>query len=74
MLQRCGTMGTIKEIPYNGGGGKWGRQNRREKMSMTAAETQEDKRMRIGWENVDDVPPGRMETAAPMAPNPFLAE
>ena len=67
-------MGTTKEITYDGGGGEWGRQNRRETMSITAAETQEDKRGRIGRKNVDDVPPGRLETAAPMDPNPYLAE
>ena len=43
-------------------------------MSVVAAQTREDKRGRVGWENVDGVPLGRMATVAPMDPTPSLAE
>ena len=42
-------------------------------MITTAAETREDKRGRIGKENVDSVPIDRTATAVPMAPNLYLA-
>ena len=42
-------------------------------MITTAAETREDKRWRIGQEHVDSVPLSIMETATPMAPNPYPA-
>ena len=43
-------------------------------MSVVAVHMREDKRGRIGREDVDSVPLCRAATAARMAPTPFLAE
>ena len=67
-------METTKETPDDGDGGGREQQKRKETMSTMSAETWEDRRGRIGRENVDIVPLSRTATAAPMAPTPSLAE
>ena len=67
-------METTKETPDDGDGGEREHQKRKETMITMSAETWEDRRGRIGRENVDGVPHGRTATAAPMAPTPSLAE
>ena len=67
-------MGKTKETTNDGEGGERVRQKKRETRITMVAETREDKRGRIGRENVDSIPLLRTATVDLMDPTPSLAE